>query len=1537
METGWFRLFSQQQDERRSAVPLSFGQQRMWLLQETLSEPATYNQPVAYRLKGRVDTARLQQALGVILRRHEVLRTALVQGQGGLFQRIHPPGEIAPVWQEEDLQDVPPDRRPAVVDERLAREVRRPFVLSQAPLWRALWLALADDEHILMLNFHHSLIDVWSLRVFFQEWTHLYSSGEDNLPKLPGQYADYAVRQRMELTGEALLRAQDYWRGQLAALPPPLDLPTARTRPALRTGRGAVHRFQLPQALTAPLLDLTRREQVTIYRLMLAAFLVWIHRCCGQDDIVVGTPVADRLNPEVQPLVGFFLNTVPIRTRLEGSLTFRELLRRVQEQVREALDHACLPFEQIVELAFPEGRGASQTPLFQTMFVLARSLAPEWALPGAEIRAIPLHTGTAKSDLSFTVHTATPDWECELEYATDLFTGESIARMSAQLEELFRSIVEQPGGEIRSLSLLPPRERRQLLVEWNETRCDYPLDKCIHHLFEEQAGRTPEALAVVFEEQSLTYAELNRRANQLAHHLRSLDVGPDVPVGLCVERSLEMVVGMLGILKAGGAYVPLDPSYPEERIVFMLDNTAAPVLLAYRLETGCLTAYRGKVLWMDRLAADTSGQSPVNPAPITASENLAYVIHTSGSTGRPKGVMISHRALVNHMCWIIRQFGFTAADRILQKTPISFDASVWEFYAPLLSGGCLVMAPVDAHRNPPALVRMMIEQRVTVAQFVPTLLDLVLQEPCWSACRDLRHVFCGGEALTPQPVARFFERTQARLHNLYGPTEATIDATFHTCALTQCGESIPIGRPIANMEVYLLDANQQPVPIGVKGELHLGGEGLARGYWGQAGLTAERFVPHPFHQTTGARLYRTGDLARYRPDGSIEYLGRLDQQVKLRGFRIELGEIESVLGQHPDIQQSAVAVRQDTSGNKRLVAYVVGREGAALTSGSLRANLRASLPEYMIPAAILMLDSLPLTPNGKVDRSCLPDWTEQEIELVQSCLPPRNPVEETLARIWQEVLRQKRVGVQDNFFELGGDSILSLQIIARASEEGLLLTPSQIFKHPTIEELAIRVRSTASATRASETVAGAVPLTPIQHWFFEQNLPEPHHFNQAFLFTVPVDLDLALLDQSLASVLGHHDALRLRFTRTQTGWRQEYTEPTNSHVLRRVDLSSLAAADQMAELERCAAATEASLDLGQPPMLRAVWFHLGREQPARLLIVIHHLVVDGVSWRILLEDLETAYFNLREGQPVSLPPKTHSFQRWAECLQQHAAHSELGAELAWWRASLAGVKPPRVDVELTGENTEGTARTLDVALEADSTRALLRDAPAAYNTQINDLLLTALARTFAQWSGDRVLHLHLEGHGREDLFEGVGVSRTTGWFTTLFPVRLELPERPWSPGPALKSIKEQLRGIPRRGIGYGLLRYLRNDPSVAGSREPEILFNYLGQFDQVVAGSRLFRFAREGTGPWRGARGRRRHLIEINCLVAEGRLECRWTYSEHRHRRETIRNLAAGFLDAVGELIAHCRAPGSGGYTASDFPESGLSNDDLDDLMKQLG
>jgi non-ribosomal peptide synthase protein (TIGR01720 family) len=780
-----------------------------------------------------------------------------------------------------------------------------------------------------------------------------------------------------------------------------------------------------------------------------------------------------------------------------------------------------------------------------------------------------------------------------------------------------------------------------------------------------------------------------------------------------------------------------------------------------------------------------------------------------------------------------------------------------------------------------------------------------------------------------------------RLLHVYGPTESTTFASWHLVQEVPEGvTTIPIGRPLSNTQIYLLDNQMHPVPVGVPGELYIGGDGLARGYLNRPELNAERFIVNPFSNEPGAHLYKTGDLARYQPDGNIEFLGRLDDQVKIRGFRIELGEIEAVLGQHPAVNETVVMVREDVPGNKRLVAYLLTKESPAPSMQELHHFLKQQLPEYMVPNAFVLLDALPLTSNGKVNRRALPAPDTTRPELAGTYVAPRTSVEELLTGIWSDVLRLEKVGIHDNFFELGGDSILSIQIIARANQAGLKLTPKQLFQYQTIAELAT-VTGTTSVFQAEQgLVTGEVLLTPIQRWFFEQEFAEPHHWNQAMLLEVRQRLDPALLSQVVQQLLIHHDALRLRFVFSKSGWQQVNALPDEVVPCTRVDLSVLPEAEQRPAIEAAATELQASLNLESGPLVRVALFDLGPNQPNRLLLVIHHLAVDGVSWRILLEDLHRAYQQLSHGEAMKLPPKTTSFQNWAQCLTEYAKSPALEQELDYWLdSSRSAVAPLPVDYPASKDaNTVTSACNVSVSLSAEETRALLQEVPKAYHTQINDVLLTAVVQSFAQWSGTRCLLVNLEGHGREEILEAVDLSRTVGWFTTIFPVVLELQAD--APGEALKSVKEQLRRIPNRGIGYGLLRYLKKDVAITEKLralpQAEVSFNYLGQFDQVLSPDALFQLAKESSGSEHSQRNSRSHLLDVNGLIVEGQLHLDWIYSSNLHQRATIEGLAQNFVVALRSLITHCQSPETGGYTPSDFPEINLNQEKLDEVLAEI-
>ncbi|MDB4947802.1 MAG: sypB, partial [Gemmatimonadetes bacterium] len=955
-------------------LPLSFAQTRLWFLEQMGGLGSTYHIPTSMRLRGELDRDALVRALDRIVARHEALRTTFAQVDGTPTQQIAP-ADVGFHLVEHDLRG----RADAEAELRrvMSEEARAPFSLERGPLIRGRLIRMAEADHVLLVTMHHIVSDGWSMGVLTQELGALYGAfrrgAPDPLPALAIQYADFAAWQRRWVEGEVLREQADYWTRTLGGAPELLALPTDHPRPARVDHAGAMLRVELDEELTGGLKALGRRHGTTLYMTLLAGWAAVLGRLSGQDDVVIGSPTAGRGRREIEGLIGFFVNTLAVRVDLADGPTVAELLGRVKERTLGAQHHQDIPFEQVVERVAPT-RSLSHGPLFQVMFAWQEMTRDGGlALPGLEmgrVGAAPAEV-QAKFDLSLNLRQAGDRIVGTLTYATSLFERETVERWLGYLRRMLEQMAADEGRRVERLALLSGDERSRVLDEWNRTEAAYPGESCIHQLFEAQVERTPEATALVFEGELLTYAELNGRANRLAHHLRSLGVGPDVRVGICVERSLEMMVGLLAVLKAGGAYVPLDPSYPLDRLHYMLADSAPAVVLTQARLRDRVEHAGVPVLELDADAPAWAHRPAANrERDALTPDHLAYVIYTSGSTGRPKGVEVAHRGVVNRLAWMPAFHGLDAREVVLQKTPYSFDVSVWELFWPLAAGARLVIARPDGHRDPAYLSEVIRRERVTAVHFVPSLLGVFLEHPECAAGAALRRVVTSGEALTPELVARVGQRLPGvELHNLYGPTEAAVDVTAWKCATDGSETRVPIGRPVANTRIYLLDPAGEPVPVGVAGELHVGGVQVARGYGRRPGLTAERFTADPFGGAPGARLYRTGDLARWRPDGTIEYLGRMDHQVKVRGLRIELGEIEARLREHAAVRECVVLARQDAPGQTRLVAYVVGGETAG--AEVLRAHLGQTLPEHMVPAAYVRLEALPLTPNGKLDRKAL--------------------------------------------------------------------------------------------------------------------------------------------------------------------------------------------------------------------------------------------------------------------------------------------------------------------------------------------------------------------------------------------------------------------------------------------------------------------------------------------------------------------------------------------------------------------------------------
>ncbi|MGW0402500.1 amino acid adenylation domain-containing protein, partial [Streptomyces sp. NPDC003002] len=1504
---------------REGVLPMSFGQQRLWFLEDFDPGSAEYHTAVGLRLTGALDTDALRAASLDLTARHESLRTTfgVVGGRG--VQVVHP--ELAPQWTAADLSDTADEVREERLRDLVRAETARPYDLQAGPLVRVLLVRLRADEHVCVLGMHHIATDGWSMGIVTRELGELYAARSEgrpaDLPEVAVQYPDFAAWQRGRLQDGGLLEKQlGWWRERLDGVAP-LELPTDRPRPAVRSSAGAVHGFRIPAATAAALKGLARERGATLFMALTAAVKTVFARYSGQQDIAVGTASSGRGHRDLENLVGFLVNTVVLRSRVEPEMSFEQLLGQVKETVLDAFAHEDVPFERLAP-AVQTQRDTSRTPIVQAMVVLQNAPDGELNLPGVRVADYPVHREAAPFDLTVEFFETGDGLTAQVGYSTALFDAASIARFAGHLNTLLLAAVTTPDRAVSALPMLTEEEFRQAARDGRGPRAA-ALEGTFPQLVEAQARRRPDAPAVEDTHTTLSYRDLDDRANRLAHHLIAHGAGPGRFVGLCVERGTEMVVGLLGIMKAGAAYLPLDPNYPAERLDFMLRDSGARIVVTRtellpelpRTDAVLIDLVRDRALLAARPA--TAPQVALHPA------DLAYVIYTSGSTGTPKGVLVPHSGIGNLASAEIDRLEVTEDSRVLQFASSSFDGAVMEVLMALPAGATLVLPPHGPIVGE-ALQTFLRERRITHTLLAPSAVATLVPE----GLEGLRTLVVGGEASTGDLVARWSRGR--RMINAYGPTESTVVAAMS--APLAGGAVPPIGTPLPNTRIHLLDAALQPVPVGVPGELYIAGPHLARGYHGRAALTAERFTADPYG-APGERMYRSGDVARRRADGSLEYLGRADDQVKVRGFRIELGEIETALARHPRVRDAVVVVHQDDEGRKRLVAHLV-TDGEP-TTGELRSHLAGSLPEYMVPALFMPLERLPLTPSGKVDRRALPQPVLQDGAPGTDYTAPRDATEETLAAVWAEVLGVGRVGVHDNFFDLGGDSILSIQVVSRARQAGLLLTSKLLFVHQSIAALAGVVTTVdQAAAPGPEEVSGTAELTPIQRWFFDEHTVNPDHYGMSAQVELAPETDTALLERALTAVTDHHDALRMRYARDGAEWVQEYGD-RQAGLFSVRDLSALADEERRIALGEAALAAQRSLDLASGALVKGVFFRLGAARPPRLFLAVHHLVMDGVSWRVVLEDLATAYGQLAEGRPVELGAKSASYQQWSRRLTEHVRSGGLDHEIAHWQDVSAAVRAVPYDAQ-GAPNTFGTTATASVRLSRADTEDLLQRVPAAYRTQINDVLLTALGRVLADWAGDPVT-IALEGHGREELFDDVDLSRTVGWFTTIHPVTLDVPRGDW--GQAIKSLKEHLRAVPGRGLGYGALRHL-SEPgtaahtALADAPHPEISFNYLGQWDGATSHSGLIRARLEGLGADQAPEQPRPHLIDVVAAVGDGELRIDWIHSPGTHATATVQRLADAFLNALRGLIAHCLGADSGGATPSDFPLAGLDQAAVD-------
>ncbi|GDY48198.1 hypothetical protein SANT12839_090800 [Streptomyces antimycoticus] len=1552
--------------KRPARVPLSHAQQRLWFLQHLEGPSDAYNMVISLDLTGPLDQDALRQALADLVIRHESLRTVFADDSGGgAYQVVLAPEQAQVPLTVEEVADE------ASVDRLVRGAAGYAFDLStempiRASLFRLPAVAGSDsaetDRSALLLLTHHIASDAWSRGVLVRDLTAAYAARATTghapvWEPLPVQYADYSLWQRDLLgdesdSGSEISRQLDYWTRALEGLPEELALPFDRPRPAAASYRGDRVGFELPPGLYERLVRVAGEHRASLYMVLQAALATLLTRLGAGSDIPIGTPVAGRTDDALDDLVGFFVNTLVLRADTSGNPTFTELVERVRARDLEAYAHQDLPFERLVEVVNPE-RSLARHPLFQTVLNLNNAARPLTAQTGLTVTGRPLGAPSAKFDLSFeiaeTAGTAGAGLGCALDFSTDLFDRATAQSIVDRFVRVLEQVAADPAARIQDLQILDPVERRELTAPPRHTSAP---GETIVSRFERQVAATPDATAVTYETTSLTYSEVNARANRLAHLLRERGAGPQRYVALSMPRTEELVVAVLGVLKSGAAYVPIDPAYPADRIAYMVDD-ARPIL----------TVTPDVLAESERYQA---GDPDVALSPL----DTAYVIYTSGSTGRPKGVEVPHGNAIRLMDATDHWFGFGSDDVWTLFHSYAFDFSVWELWGPLLHGGRLVVVSYETSRTPERFLTLLADERVTVLNQTPSafyqLMAADRDNPETAARLRLRHVVFGGEALELGRLADWYARhpdDAPSLVNMYGITETTVHVTHVALdeAVVAASSGSVIGEPIPDLGVYVLDERLRPVPRGVVGELYVVGAGLARGYLGRPGLTAERFVANPFGE---GRMYRTGDTGRRLADGRLEYHGRVDDQVKLRGFRIELGEIEAALEAHPAVSQAAVILREDRPGDKRLVAYAVPTAGADPAPGhdALRAHLATALPEHMVPSAVVVLDALPLTLNGKLDRRALP-------APVYGGTPeadrrgPRTEREKTLCGLFAEVLGLDGVGIDDGFFDLGGDSIMSIQLVSRARRAGLELAVRDVFEHRTVAALAdVATETVRVAAEEPGADVGDVPLTPIMRWFLERGGPADQ-FNQSRLVQVPVALRHEQLRSAVQSVLDHHGALRARLTAAPER-RLEIREPgavDAASLVRRVAAAGL---DEPAQRDLVRRETEAArerLDLDAGRLVQVVWFDRGADTPGLLLLLIHHLVVDGVSWRILVPDLAEAYRAVSAGREPELQPVGTSLRRWAQRLTEAAVRPARAAEAAWWQEVLRPGDPLLGKRALDpARDTYGSAAHLTVTLPVAVTEKLLTRVPSVFTAEVNDVLLTAFALAWARWRGGRDAWspgaagtlLDLEGHGREeDIVGAVDLSRTVGWFTSLYPVRIDpgavdLTDA-FAGGPAageaVKRIKEQLRAVPDKGIGYGLARHLNpgTAPGFTGLPEPRVAFNYLGRFqvaDAEEAGSATVpdwtvlasAAGIGGTDP----RVPLAHPLELNARTDDGprgpELAATWTWAEGILDRTEVGALADLWFQALTALTEHAERPDAGGLTVSDVSLSLLSQDEIE-------
>lgn len=1516
-----------QKVEKQPYYPVSSSQKRIYTLAQIDPESISYNMPAAYIIKGELDLERLKDSLTILINRHEVFRTSFHIVKGEIVQQVHDHVKVQ-VWVDESKDTT----------EHIMKEFIKPFSLGTLPLVRFKLLKVKQKEHVLLMDMHHIIFDGVSIGIFVKEFNEFYKG--NSLPELKIQYKDYAVWQKDFLSSDTLKHQEQYWLNAYKNEWSPLTLPLDYERPTIQSFEGSCIKFEIDNTMTQLLRDLNRKTGTTLFMVLYGAYSILLSKYSTQEDIIVGTAEAGRHHADLENLIGMFINTLPLRTYPSGDKTLLQYMEEVKDTCFEVFNNSDYQFDMLLDKLNVK-RELGRNPLFDTMFILENVEYSSIDMNGSTFEPFELNNTISKFDFMLVGEEVEDTIKFEFKYCTKLFDIKTIERLRDSYIKILSALIHNQEQRICEINYIDEKEKEKLVVSFNDTNAYYPQDQTIAQLFEQQVLLYPEKTAVEFKGKRLSYLELDQKANCVAHMLKYKGIGRDSIVGILVKRSLNMIIGIMGILKAGAAYMPISEEYPVNRIQYMLEDSKATIVLTEKvlMEQVSYVEQNSNMNHVVCIDNDELYKNYSNERPVTTtdSRDLAYVIYTSGTTGKPKGVMLENRSVVNLI--------YSLYDKVYQRyegelkialiAPYIFDASVKQIFASLILGHTLHIIPEEARVDGELLLDYYIANSIDISDGTPIHLSIL------SNCSQeqlkripIRCFLIGGEALHNGIVTSLLDKCNRGdktldIVNVYGPTECCVDATSYLINQDNCNEDIVIGKPLNNVRLYVLDKYQKIVPIGIPGELYISGAGVARGYMNSQELTSSAFMEDCYHE--GMRMYRTGDLVKWTEEGTIKYLGRFDDQVKIRGFRIELGEIEKQLLKHKDIKEAAVLARDNDFDSKYLCAYLT--TDSKISIDEIRRYLLEELPEYMIPSYFVQLDQLPVTTNGKVDRKLLPEPDITDTELEVPIELPEDETQEILVKVWCEVLGLQQVGIHNNYYSLGGDSIKAIQISSKLRDYNLKVAIRDLLQHQTIKELSKYVTSTDVKT-SQEMVTGQVKLTPIQKDFFERHYKVENHYNQSIMLYSKMGFNEKFVEKAFEKIMNHHDALRMTFKKDG----HEVIQINESYDSQSFEflIYYVAVEDYESYIEEKVSEIQSGIDLEGGSLVKLGLFKT--YEGDHLLIVIHHLVIDGVSWRILLQDFELVYKQLMEGQETSLVSKTDSYKEWANQIYQYAMSPELKEQFSYWsNIEKQNFIPIEKDIRLSETRKLKDCETISMILDELYTDKLLRETNTAYKTEINDILLTVLVKTIKNWTKNGQVLINLEGHGREDIAENLDITRTIGWFTSKYPVLLHLDDC-YDLSDEIKNVKETLRHVPQKGIGYSILRYITlpaRNKEECFCLEPEICFNYLGQFDNDLT-SDVFTTSSIDSGDNSSKENTSMYALSVGGMIVKNQLHIKFTYNTKEFYKKTIKTLSRSYIKILQEVIEHCSDREEQEYTPSDFDDDSLSFTELDTLNEML-